>query len=311
MSTDSKAVRYGQWVTSHPWIAILISLVVVFAAASGGRFLGFTTDYRVFFDENNEELVAFESLERMYTKNDNVMFIVTPKDGNVFTQETLSIIREMTDDAWQTPYSIRVDSISNFQHTEAEGDDLIVRDLVPEELFEGTIDSTALNRIKNITLNEPLLKRRLISQTGHVTGVNVTVQLPGVKPGAEVPEIVVFAREMANRYMEKYPSIEIRLSGMVMMNNSFSEASQKDMGTLVPISFALMLVTLGLLLRGFTGTVGTMIVIILSIMTAMGIGGYLGFPITPPSASTRWRTRSAPSPTARRERRATASSRPS
>ena len=283
MSTDSRTVRYGQWVVNHPWIAILISIILVFAAASGGRFLGFTTDYRVFFDKANDDLVAFESLERMYTKNDNVMFIVSPKDGNVFTPETLSIIQEITQDSWQVPYSIRVDSISNFQGTRAEGDDLTVRDLVPEDQ---TFDNSTLEKIKQIAINEPLLKRRLISETGHVTGVNVTVQLPGINPMAEVPEIVGFVREMANRYMEKYPSVEIRLSGMVMMNNAFSEASQKDMSSLVPISFALMLVTLGLLLRGFTGTIGTMIVIIFSIMTAMGIGGYLGFPITPPSAST-------------------------
>jgi len=283
MATDNGVTRYAQWVVSHPFIVILLTLLIVFAGASGGRFLGFTTDYRVFFSKDNPQLVAFESLEKMYTKNDNVMFIVTPKDGNVFTADTLKIIQEITTEGWQVPFSIRVDSISNFQHTEAEGDDLIVRDLVPEE---EPLDAAMLEKIKNIAINEPLLAQRLISKTGHVTGVNVTVQLPGKNPGAEVPEVVAFARDIANQFMEKYPSIEIRLSGMVMMNNAFSEASKKDMGSLVPISFALMLITLGLLLKGFSGTVGTMLIIIFSIMVAMGIGGYLGFPITPPSAST-------------------------
>ena len=283
MANSNAVTRYAQWVTSHPYIVILLTLLMVFAGASGGRFLGFTTDYRVFFSSDNPQLVAFESLEKMYTKNDNVMFIVTPKDGNVFTEKTLKIIQELTLESWQIPHSIRVDSISNFQHTEAEGDELIVADLVPED---SSLDAAALERIKTITLSEPLLKRRLISESGHVTGVNVTIQLPGVKPGAEVPETVAFSREIASRFMEKYPNIEIRLSGMILMNNAFSEASKKDMGSLVPISFALMLITLGLLLKGFTGTVGTMLIIFFSILVAMGTGGYLGFPITPPSAST-------------------------
>ena len=282
MATNNAVTRYAQWVISHPFSVILLTLLLVFTGASGGRFLAFTTDYRVFFSKDNPELVAFESLEKMYTKNDNVMFIVTPKDGNVFTSETLKIIQELTLEGWQVPHSIRVDSITNFQHTEAEGDELIVRDLVPEE----ELDAARLEKIKNIALNEPLLLRRLISQTGHVAGVNVTVQLPGKNPGQEVPEIVAFAREIANQFIEKYPSIEIRLSGMVMMNNAFSEASKKDMSSLVPISFVLMLITLALMLKGFSGTVGTMLIIIFSILVAMGVGGYLGFPITPPSAST-------------------------
>jgi len=280
---NNPVTRYAQWVVSHPFSAIVLSLAFVAAVASGGRLLGFTADYRVFFSDTNPQLMAFESLEKMYTKNDNVMFIVTPKDGTVFTAKTLNIIRELTQAAWQVPYSIRVDSISNFQYTEAQGDDLTVRDLVPED---ATLDNATLNKIKVIALNEPLLVRRLISQTGHVTGVNVTVQLPGKNPGAEVPETVSFARELASKLMKQYPSINIRLSGMVMMNNAFSEASKKDMTSLVPLSFLLMLITLGLMIKGFTGTVGTMMIIVFSILVAMGGGGYLGYPITPPSSAT-------------------------
>jgi len=275
--------RYAQWVVSHPLLAIVLSLLVVAAGASGGRFLGFTTDYRVFFSETNPQMLAFESLEKMYTKNDNVMFILTPKDGNVFSADTLNIVRELTQAAWQVPYSIRVDSISNFQYTEAQGDDLTVRDLVPED---ATLDAATLQKIKSIALHEPLLVRRLISDTGHVTGINVTVQLPGKNPGQETPTTVQFARDLADKFMQQYPEIEIRLSGMIMMNNAFSEASKKDMTSLVPISFLLMLITLGLMIKGFTGTIGTMLIIVFSILVAMGGGGYLGFPITPPSSAT-------------------------
>lgn len=283
MQPENGVTRYGHWVMNHPWRVILVSILLALAAGSGGRFLGFTTDYRVFFSSDNPQLVAFESLEKIYTKNDNVVFIVTPKDGNVFTADTLKVVQELTTAGWQIPYSIRVDSITNFQHTQANGDDLTVADLVPED---ETLDSSRLNAIREIALNEPLLKRRLISTTGHVTSVNVTTQLPGLKPTAEVPEIVVAAREISGRFMEKYPAVEIRLSGLVMMNNAFSEASKGDMVSLVPISFALMLITLAILLRGISATIGTFVVIIFSIMVAMGTGGYLGFPITPPSAAT-------------------------
>ncbi len=281
MNAPTRVTRYAQWVVSHPWWVILASVLLVMAAASGGRLLGFTTDYRVFFSPDNPQMLAFDALENTYTKNDNVMFILVPRDGDAFSEQTLAAVKTLTEKAWQTPYSIRVDSLSNFQHTEAVEDDLSVHDLVDEEL---TLDEAARQRIKSIALHEPILLDKLVPERAHVTGVNVTVQLPGKDLG-EVPEIVAFARGLVEEMHALYPDIEIRLSGMVMMNNAFSEASQGDMQTLVPLSFLLMLVTLALLTRSVSATVATLFVILFSILTAMGLGGYLGFPITPPSAS--------------------------
>ncbi|WP_455197946.1 efflux RND transporter permease subunit, partial [Kaarinaea lacus] len=281
MKESPGVVRYAEWVIRHPWLTILASLLLVMAAASGGKNLIFKTDYRVFFSADNPQLINFDALETNYTKNDNVMFILAPRSGNAFDEQTLDAVKTLTEKAWQTPYSIRVDSLSNFQHTEAMEDDLIVRNLIDEEL---TLDNDERVKIKKISLSEPVLFRKIISDRSHVTGVNVTVQLP---PNAvkEVPEIVGFARNLAAELKTDYPDIDVYLSGMVLMNNAFSEASRLDMQTLVPISFALMLVTLALMLRGLTGTVGTLIVIILSIVSGMGIGGHLGFPLTPPSVS--------------------------
>lgn len=281
MAESSTVVRYANWVVKHPWLTIIGCLLLVMAFASGGKHLQFKTDYRVFFSDDNPQLLNFDALETNYTKNDNVMFILAPKTGDAFDNETLEAVKLLTEKAWQVPYSIRVDSLSNFQHTEAIEDDLVVRDLIDEEL---TLTNDERAKIKKISLSEPILFRKIISDRSHVTGVNVTVQLPG-ESITEVPETVAFARDLAAEIQAQYPHLDIYLSGMVLMNNAFSEASQLDMQTLIPISFGLMLVTLALMLRGFTGTVGTLIVVILSIVSGMGIGGHLGFPITPPSAS--------------------------
>lgn len=108
--------KLGPWVIKYRWLIIVLSFVIVFAAASGGRFLVFKADYRVFFSGDNPQLQAFEKLEKTYSRNDNVLFILTPKNGNVFTRETLKAVETLTEKAWQIPYSTRVDSISNFQH---------------------------------------------------------------------------------------------------------------------------------------------------------------------------------------------------
>ncbi len=132
MSTDnnnSPVARYARWVIRWRFPVLLGSLAVVVAAASGGRYLRFSDDYRDFFGEDNPQLAAFEALQNIYTKNDNILIVIAPKDGEVFTNSTLASVERLVRRAWQIPFAMRVDGVTNFQHTEAEGDDLIVRDL--------------------------------------------------------------------------------------------------------------------------------------------------------------------------------------
>ncbi len=111
--------NFGRWVLKFRWLIIIASVLLVFIGASGGKYLKFTTDYRVFFSADNPELIAFDQLENTYTKSDNALFVLSPKNGNVFTQKNLEAVELLTEKAWQTPHSIRVDSITNFQYTYA------------------------------------------------------------------------------------------------------------------------------------------------------------------------------------------------
>lgn len=119
-------IALAGWIVRWRFWILAAAVVIVALAGSGARNLQFTTDYRVFFSEEDPQLTAFEILQDTYTKNDNIMFVLAPKGGDVFTRETLSAIETLTDFAWKTPYSIRVDSLTNFQFTRANDDALIV-----------------------------------------------------------------------------------------------------------------------------------------------------------------------------------------
>ncbi len=322
-------LNYINWVLRWRYLVLIATLVVVAAAAGGARSLAFKTDYRVFFSDDNPQLRAFEELQNTYTKTDNVLFVLAPQDGRVFTRATLEAVRWLTEEAWQLPYSLRVDSLTNYQHTRAEGDDLIVADLVEEP---GSLTPAQLQEIQDIAISEPLLLYRLISPDASVTGVNVTIQLPDGGTGKEVPAVTAHARELVEQLREQYPQLDVYLTGMVVMNNTFPEVSLGDQRTLIPLMFAIILLTLvpllyslreltvtlliitisGLviysinqffptapkaiypalalvplvfLFRQIPAVMATFLVIIFSILTAMGLAGWLGIPLTPPSAS--------------------------
>jgi len=273
---------FFQWVVDHPWNVLAISVILIAAVGSGGRFLAFNSDYRVFFSKENPQLKAFDALEARFTKNDNVLFVLAPKNKNVFTPRTLQAVRSLTDKAWQLPFSIRVDSISNYQYSYANGDELIVEDLIGDDV---ELTAQHIKHIRDIALSEPLLVNRIISPTGHVTGVNVTIQFNDNRDINDVPKVAAHARALADEIRQAYPDLDVYLSGMVLMDNAFSEASMLDMQTLVPLSFLVILLSLGFLMKGWTGTLASFWVIVLSIMGGMGVAGWAGLDITPPSAS--------------------------
>ncbi len=271
----------ASWVIRYRYIVIFATLVFVAVTASGMRFLTFTTDYRAFFSANNPQLNAFEAIQNTYAKYDNLLFVLAPKNAQVFSRQTLSAIEWLTEQAWKIPYSSRVDSLSNFQYTHADGDELIVEDLYSDAL---NLSDADIQRIKNIALSEPLLRNRLVPDRGHVTGINATVQLPGERLNQEVPETASYGRQLADEFRKRFPDIDVHLTGIVMMNVSFPEASQHDLRTLVPFMFAIVIITLWALVRSISGTLATVLVIGFSIVSAMGLAGWMGIKLTGPSA---------------------------
>ena len=277
---DDSVSAFAQWVVRWRWLVLFGSLVVALAAGSGGAHLAFNNDYRAFFSDDNPELLAFEKLQRTYTKIDNVLFAVAPREGEVFTPEVLDAIELLTLDAWQLPFVLRVDSITNYQHTTATEDDLVVADLVEGGV---NLDRVSLDKIAGIATGEPSLRDFLVAHEGHTTGVNVTFQMPQESMD-ETPQAVAAARELAARIEAEYP-VDVHLTGMVMLNNAFQEMSMADMSTMVPGMYLVIILVTLLLVRSITATIGTVFVILLSLMTAMGLAGWLGIQLTPPSSA--------------------------
>lgn len=263
----------------HPFKVLLLILAFIAGAATGVQHLGFNSDYKVFFSEDNPKLVAYEAVQSTFNKSDNISFVISSKEGDIFTAQNLEVIRQMTEDAWQIPYSSRVDSITNYQHSWSEEDDLIVEDLV----LEGSNYSTdMLDKTRKIALNEPTLRHKLISPEGHLSLINVTVQTNN--EGAE-GEVVAKAREIQQQYMADHPDISILLSGMVMMNTSFTDAAIHDNAVLVPLMFLVVVLLMVFLLRTVSGTFATIIIVITSIIATMGLTGWIGIKLSGPSAS--------------------------
>ena len=275
--------QYAKNLLQWQWLALLLVVLAVGLAGTGAKNLTFNNDYKIFFNDDDERVLAFENLQDTYTKNDNVLMGIAPKNGKVFSRETLAALEDITERAWKTPYSIRVDSLANYQHTESVGDDMSVANLYEEAK---NLTDAELAKIEKIAVNEPLLIHRLISENAHMTAVNITIEVPPDGKMTEiVPQVVKHARELKSYINETYPELDVYLTGIVMMNNAFAEASKYDMSHLIPLTFLMILIIVFLLLRSFSGVLATILVSIFSIISAMGLAGWLGIELSPPVMS--------------------------
>ncbi|WP_180801627.1 efflux RND transporter permease subunit [Vibrio parahaemolyticus] len=268
-----QGIGLGKVPTKYSLLVLLATIFLIIVATIGGKNLYFRGDYDIFFDGTNKQLLAFDEIQTTFAKTDNLAIVIAPEDGDIFTPQTLSLIQKITIDAWQVPYSSRVDSIANYQHTEAFDDDLLVEDLLYSE-YELTPER--ISKVKSIALSEPVLKSALVSEKGDVTVVNITVQLPEMDKTAEVEEVVSSINAMIDRYQRAYPDVTFHKAGIIAMNHAFMTAAQDDSSTLVPTMLVVILVFLTIMLRSILSVIATLIVIIGSVMATMGISGWAG-----------------------------------
>lgn len=272
--------KYADWIGRWPWVIIAISLALTAMACYGVRYVHFKNDYRMFFSEDNPQLRDFEALEKTYTRDDNILVVVTPQDGDVFTSNNLAAAEQLTQRLWQTPYATRVDSIANFQNSTAEGDDLFVGDLIRDAK---QLSQAELARIKRVALNEPLLRNRLVSPDGAVMGFNVIVRRPGKDQNAETMEAVTFIRRLATEMQQDYPGLSFRLTGALMIDTAFAESSEQDSKTLTPTMLTIIIVGLWWFLRSSIGMLAAVTMMTLSVVSAIGLAGWLGIAFSPSS----------------------------
>ncbi|MGL0945770.1 efflux RND transporter permease subunit [Vibrio vulnificus] len=260
------STRFSFW-------TLIISLMAIVATAMGAKNLYFRGDYNIFFDGSNAQLQAFDEIQTTFAKTDNIALVLAPKSGDVFDQRTLTQIQEMTEQAWQVPYSSRVDSLANYQHTEAVDDDLLVEDLLYQSY---PLTAERIAKVRAVAMSEPLLVNALVSEKGDVAVINITMQMPGVDETAEVNEVVAYVEQMLSHYRAEYPDVTIYKAGIIAMNHSFAMAAQNDSATLVPTMLLVILVFLTIMLRSFLSVLATLVVIIGAIVATLGIVGWAG-----------------------------------
>ena len=251
--------------------------LAMLAMTAGAGFIGVTNDFRSLFDDDNPQLLAFDAFEDTYGASNTALIAVAPREGSVFTRETLGAIQQLTEAAWRAPHSTRVDSLTNYSHSEADEDELTVRPLVEDA---HALSDADLLRTREIALNAADIAGRLVSRDGRVAGMVISFALPD-NPDAAVLEITDHLDGLLAEARASHPGITYYLTGKIPLDRAFADATKDDLETLAPIVFLIIVVAAAVLLRSALGTAAIVAVLIFVINTTVGFAGWLGTVFNP------------------------------
>lgn len=268
--------RIAQWILRYNWTLAAILAVVLIGLFAGIPRLQFSADNRAFFGSANQEFRDLEALDETYSGSSGLLFMIVPPSGAEFAPTTLSALQAMTEDAWQIPFVLRVDSPINYNQSYSEGDDIIVEPLLADD---GEITTEDAERFRDIALDTPELMNRLIGPEGRAYGISVQVILPGDDRNAR-NQVADYMNGLTEQWLADNPGFEIRTTGSILGGLALVQAARDDLTTLVPLAFIAVVALLAIMLRSAAGVLGSMLVVVSATLATLGFAGWTGVILT-------------------------------
>ena len=260
-------------------ILIGCSILLLVGSVAGIKYVSFSPDMENFFPENHPVTDAHMVMDETFTTTDNLLIAIGVNEGTVFKRDVLNVIENLTEKSWSTPHSVRVDSLTNFSYVSSVNDDLRVEPFIEDAI---TLDEKAILLKEELIEKEPLAYGSIISKDKKTTIVNILVDSPRVNIQKEYGETVEYVLPLLDEIKKEHPDLEIKLSGIVYVEYLSPRIISEQMPILVPCLFLVILTSLFFLVRSVPAVIGSLVVIIFSALSAVGLTGWTSGLVTQP-----------------------------
>ena len=123
------AKKFLDLLFKYPFVYLAIAIIFTVLTFVSVTELKEDFTYRIFFEKTDPNLLELEQFEKEFSGSDTLLVAINSPSG-IFDPETIDIVRTLSQELWQTPHSIRVDSITNFQLISAVESDLSITDFI-------------------------------------------------------------------------------------------------------------------------------------------------------------------------------------
>ena len=266
-------------IIQYRYLSILFCLILLVTSFRGVGGIAFSPDTEQFFPEDYPIAENHLQIEDTFYSSDSVIIALGVDEGTVFEPRILNLIEEITNKAWSTPYSIRVDSLSNFSFVRAEGDDLIVEPFIEESL---EWNQEKINERSALIEKEEQAYGTILSKDKKTTFINISIDAPKDDVEKEYAESMEHIFSFIDPLKENYPEADIRYAGIVFVEYLSPLIIKAEMPILIPTLLFVLLLSLFILLRNVVAVIGSLTVIVFSVITSVGILGHFNTTVSQP-----------------------------
>jgi len=290
--------RYGLFITKHPFMAIVMALMLLAPILYHVPQIKFDTSTEGFMHPDDPVLLEYNKFREQFGRDERIAIAI--ESEKIFTLPFLQKLCEIHEDlAENVPYVDDITSLYNARNTRGEGDTLITDDLL--EPFPQTKEDVAA--IKKRAMASHFYKDLFISKDAKMTTIIIETDAYshegeravseddfsdgfGDEESAATDTPKQFLTDQENsevvdavyKVMKKYQDegMKIYIAGSPVVIGVLKSQMQADMEKFTKVTFIIIALFLFLMFRRISAVVYPLFVVILSLLSTMGLMAWLG-----------------------------------
>jgi predicted RND superfamily exporter protein len=248
-------------------LVIAFILLILFTPFVGDIVLDFSA--RTWFRSNDPNITLLNSFERKFG-NDESIILVIDSNESFFTPAKMRLLSEITDSMWQVQDVIRVESLTNYNLSFSEGDDISTE----EFLAFDEIDNPHFLKKRTIVFDKHRVLPGVFLSKDHksavVYGRIVQKEESSLNPDAIFDDV----KAIGEKYLAPL-GIDYHILGAPALNVTFKRTSFIDLKTINPILVLLVIIYLILCFKNFWGVFLPLAIIGTTLIFMTGLIGFL------------------------------------
>jgi len=268
-----KKENLSKFIINNRIVFIFSCLVLVLILGRGITSVVFDPDMERFFPKGHPATSLSYEIDETFIRTDNLVIAINAKNNSIFTKKTLSLIESLTEKSWTVPYSIRVDSLTNYSYVRSVDDDLLVEPFIENAV---SLEDSFIKQREKIVEEEEIIFGSLISKDKKTTVISIIVDPPNPDANLKLIDTVEYILAYVDEAKSDHPELDIRILGTPYQEYISPKMVLSEMPIVMPSMLLLILVSVFFLLRSVFAVLATILVIVLSLISTFGSVGYIG-----------------------------------
>ena len=259
-------------------LLILITIsVMTFFLASQWQNMRFTFTEANLLPDTHPENIQYEDFIKTFGEEGNLI-VIALKDDNFFTEEIFNEWVELNNEInkfSEIDFTISTNNVQELIKDENQKK-FLLRNLLPNK----KIDSVALEKFKqNLLIELPFYKNILYSNDGKSIRSAIYMDKDIVNTSRRKDFIFQNFIPLINSFEER-TGLDVRISGMPYIRTLNAQNIVDEIGIFVISAMLVTTIIFFLFFRSFRATFISMFVVVIGVMWAFGILGWMGYEIT-------------------------------